>query len=49
MGGIMKIDSATVFSDECGSILIAAPMVIVFLLLQRYFISGLTAGGTKRE
>ena len=30
-----------------GSILIAAPIAIVFLFLQRYLISGLTAGGTK--
>lgn len=30
-----------------GSILIAAPIAIVFLFLQRYLISGLTSGGTK--
>lgn len=30
-----------------GSILIAIPIALVFLLLQRYLISGLTAGGTK--
>ncbi|MBA2874871.1 sugar ABC transporter permease [Thermaerobacillus caldiproteolyticus] len=30
-----------------GSILIAAPIAVVFLFLQRYLISGLTAGGTK--
>ncbi|WP_114351482.1 sugar ABC transporter permease [Saliterribacillus persicus] len=30
-----------------GSILIAIPIAIVFLLLQRYLISGLTAGATK--
>lgn len=30
-----------------GSVLIAIPISILFLLLQRYFVSGLTAGGTK--
>ncbi|WAA13047.1 sugar ABC transporter permease [Fervidibacillus halotolerans] len=30
-----------------GSILIAVPIAIVFLYLQRYLITGLTAGGTK--
>lgn len=30
-----------------GSVLIAIPIAIMFLSLQRYFISGLTAGGTK--
>ncbi|MFZ3589184.1 sugar ABC transporter permease [Bacillus sp. DJP31] len=30
-----------------GSILIAIPIAVVFLFLQRYLISGLTAGGTK--
>ncbi len=30
-----------------GSILIAVPIALVFLLLQRYLISGLTAGATK--
>ncbi|MED4016848.1 sugar ABC transporter permease [Sutcliffiella cohnii] len=30
-----------------GSILIAIPIALVFLFLQRYLISGLTAGGTK--
>ncbi|MFD1739841.1 sugar ABC transporter permease [Bacillus salitolerans] len=30
-----------------GSILIALPIAVVFLFLQRYLISGLTAGGTK--
>jgi arabinogalactan oligomer/maltooligosaccharide transport system permease protein len=30
-----------------GSILIAVPIAIVFLFLQRYLISGLTTGGTK--
>ncbi len=30
-----------------GSVLIAIPISILFLSLQRYFISGLTAGGTK--
>lgn len=30
-----------------GSILIALPIALVFLFLQRYLISGLTAGGTK--
>jgi arabinogalactan oligomer / maltooligosaccharide transport system permease protein len=30
-----------------GSVLIAVPIALVYLLLQRYLISGLTAGGTK--
>ncbi|MFX3624918.1 MAG: sugar ABC transporter permease [Ectobacillus sp.] len=30
-----------------GSVLIAVPIAILFLSLQKYFISGLTAGGTK--
>ena len=30
-----------------GAILIAVPIALVFLFLQRYLISGLTAGGTK--
>ncbi|AZB42320.1 sugar ABC transporter permease [Bacillus sp. FJAT-42376] len=30
-----------------GSVLIAVPIAILFLSLQRYFVSGLTAGGTK--
>lgn len=30
-----------------GSVLIAIPITILFLLLQKYFVSGLTAGGTK--
>ena len=32
-----------------GSVLIAIPISILFLSLQKYFISGLTAGGTKDE
>ncbi|MBE4909312.1 sugar ABC transporter permease [Bacillus luteolus] len=35
----------TVFA--AGSILIALPIALVFLFLQKYLISGLTAGGTK--
>jgi len=30
-----------------GAILIAVPISILFFLLQKYFVSGLTAGGTK--
>ncbi|WP_100330452.1 sugar ABC transporter permease [Bacillus xiapuensis] len=30
-----------------GSVLIAVPIAILFLSLQKYFVSGLTAGGTK--
>lgn len=30
-----------------GSVLIAIPIAILFLFLQKYFVSGLTAGGTK--
>ena len=30
-----------------GSVLIAVPIAILFLFLQKYFVSGLTAGGTK--
>ncbi|MGC4375345.1 sugar ABC transporter permease [Fictibacillus sp. Mic-4] len=30
-----------------GSVLIAIPIAILFIALQRYFVSGLTAGGTK--
>ncbi len=30
-----------------GSVLIAIPIALLFLLLQKYFVSGLTAGGTK--
>ncbi len=30
-----------------GAVLIAVPIAAVYLALQRYFISGLTAGGTK--
>lgn len=30
-----------------GSVLIAIPITILFLLFQRFFVSGLTAGGTK--
>lgn len=35
----------TVFT--AGAILIALPVALIYLFLQRYFISGLTAGGTK--
>jgi len=35
----------TVFA--AGAILIALPVALIYLFLQRYFISGLTAGGTK--
>ncbi|MCM3733759.1 sugar ABC transporter permease [Fictibacillus nanhaiensis] len=38
-------NSFTVFA--AGSVLIAIPIGLLFLSLQRYFISGLTAGGTK--
>ncbi|MER2010220.1 MAG: sugar ABC transporter permease, partial [Psychrobacillus sp.] len=30
-----------------GSVLIAIPITILFLAFQKYFVSGLTAGGTK--
>lgn len=30
-----------------GAVLIAVPIALLFLLFQRYFVSGLTAGGTK--
>ena len=30
-----------------GSVLIAIPITILFLMFQRFFVSGLTAGGTK--
>jgi arabinogalactan oligomer / maltooligosaccharide transport system permease protein len=30
-----------------GSVLIAVPITVIFLSLQRYFISGLTAGANK--
>jgi arabinogalactan oligomer / maltooligosaccharide transport system permease protein len=30
-----------------GSVLIALPIALLFLMFQRYFVSGLTAGGTK--
>jgi arabinogalactan oligomer / maltooligosaccharide transport system permease protein len=30
-----------------GAILISIPIAITFLLLQKQFVSGLTAGGTK--
>ncbi|MDQ1004951.1 ABC-type maltose transport system permease subunit [Neobacillus niacini] len=30
-----------------GAVLIAVPIAILFLSFQRYFLSGLTAGGTK--
>ena len=35
------------FTTFAGSVLIAIPISILFLSLQKYFISGLTAGGTK--
>lgn len=35
----------TIFA--AGAVLIAVPIAIVFLSLQKYFVSGLTAGGTK--
>ena len=35
----------TVFA--AGSVLIALPIALFFLAMQRYFISGLTAGATK--
>jgi arabinogalactan oligomer/maltooligosaccharide transport system permease protein len=38
-------NSFTTFA--AGSVLIAIPIGILFLSLQRYFVSGLTAGGTK--
>jgi arabinogalactan oligomer/maltooligosaccharide transport system permease protein len=30
-----------------GAILISIPIAVAFLLLQKHFVSGLTAGGTK--
>ncbi|NQD68864.1 sugar ABC transporter permease, partial [Bacillus haikouensis] len=30
-----------------GSVLIAVPIAFLFLFFQKYFVSGLTAGGTK--
>jgi arabinogalactan oligomer/maltooligosaccharide transport system permease protein len=30
-----------------GAVLIAVPIAILFLSFQRFFVSGLTAGGTK--
>ncbi|MGL4819219.1 MAG: sugar ABC transporter permease, partial [Bacilli bacterium] len=38
-------NSFTTFA--AGAVLIAIPIAIVFLSLQKYFVSGLTAGGTK--
>ncbi|WP_394344482.1 hypothetical protein [Haloactinospora alba] len=32
---------------SAASVLIAAPATVVFLLVQRHLVSGLTAGGTK--
>jgi hypothetical protein len=46
MGG-MKIESATVFSDECSSIFIAAPIMIVILAALFHF--RLNSGWHKRR
>ncbi len=32
---------------EAGAILISIPIAVVFVLLQKHFVAGLTAGGTK--
>ncbi len=49
--GLYKLISdphASKFTEfAAGSVLIAIPISILFLSLQRYFVSGLTAGGTK--
>lgn len=49
--GLYKLVSdkmgASYTTFTAGAILISIPIVIVFLLLQKHFVSGLTAGGTK--
>jgi multiple sugar transport system permease protein len=42
--GQYRMDWTVIIS---GSLLAALPTVIVFLLLQRYFVAGLTLGATK--
>lgn len=36
------------YTYAAGAVLIAVPVAILYLSLQKYFVSGLTAGGTKR-
>ncbi len=40
-------DGGRAWTPPAGSILVALPMILVFLLLQRHFIAGLTLGAGK--
>lgn len=44
---VNEVMGASYTTFAAGAILISIPIAIVFLLLQRNFVSGLTAGGTK--
>ncbi len=44
---VNEVMGASYTTFAAGAILISIPIAIVFLLLQRNFVSGLTTGGTK--
>ena len=49
--GLMKLVSNPRYADWCafsaGAIMAAMPVVVLFLLLQKYIVGGLTAGAVK--
>ena len=44
---VNDVMGASYTTFAAGAILISIPVAIIFLMLQKYFVSGLTAGGTK--
>ncbi|WP_026673792.1 sugar ABC transporter permease [Alkalihalobacterium bogoriense] len=44
---VNDVMGASYTTFAAGAILISIPIAIIFLMLQKYFVSGLTAGGTK--
>lgn len=44
---VNDVMGASYTTFAAGAILISIPIALVFLMLQKYFVSGLTAGGTK--
>ena len=44
---VNDVMGASYTTFAAGAILISLPVAIIFLLLQKNFVSGLTAGGTK--
>lgn len=47
LGSLIGITMVPWASIMAGAVVLTLPMVVVFLFLQRYFISGITAGAVK--